>query len=770
MNHNDYLDANFRIFPLWGKKSDDSCACGDPECEAVLKHPRISNWQHSPHWSEEQIEVMEMSGQLSTGFGACVDNHLIIDVDPRNGGFESYELLKKALDIDFEDKSAFVVNTGGGGLHIYFKAPEGVALSSHLKQYVGIDFKSSGYVVGCGSLHASGAIYEKKKGHPCDIAENNPAPEVLISLLKKPDRIRAAISDSEFMDVSEDEIRGMLNAIDPDYDYDTWCSIGMGIHDATSGSDSGFLLWDSWSQNGNKYKSDEMDKKWHSFGKCVNPITLGTVIYHAEQGGWHRPVDFTMPVADQHESAKHELPFPIDSVDLLRPCGFVGQVTQWINDQCRYPRERLAVATAFNVVGNLVGLRHKDTYNDITANTMMLCVAGSGTGKEAVTQAGAEIMRVAKISAAVHGAIKSEQEIVRNVVRHQASFYVIDELGYLLQKIENARKKGGASYLDSVIGQLMSIYTKANGFYLIGGDLKDAVRDDMLKELSKLTKRLDSGECQDSLKTLLEERISHISTKVIPSIENGIEGPFLSLLGYTTPVSFDDLVTGEQATNGFISRCLLIREHETNPKRRKSFKPRPMDDTMKARIKLLQAGGVTPYDDVWRVEYTGHKVDVHTTPEAAEMLEACADWFEREGDKQKEITGLEAIIRRGYEATAKLSFIMACSDERLRTPVHVRYAFAFVISDMREKLRLAQTNILSSSKNAQDSATVLRNSIITAAGEDGEPLSVIKRRMKSKFDPRDIEAMLSQMVESGHIEEIRRETGGRPSVRYKSKR
>ena len=766
----DYLEGGFRIFPLWPIVDGGSCGCGDPECETAGKHPRMSNWQHAPHWSDEQIEVMEQTGQLDTGFGVCLDNHLVIDIDERNGGFESYERLKKDTGIDYEAESGFVVSTGGGGLHIYFSAPEGIALTGHLREYKGIDMKSSGYVVGNGSLHRSGATYERKKGFPQDLT---PAPQALIELLKKPERVRAKVGDNEYMDVSEDEIAEMLRFIPNDGDgmeYDDFVAIGMGVHDATQGN--GFHLWDDWARRSSKYDPKEMDKKWQSFGKCADPVTLGTVVYHAEENGWTRPVVLgnAAPVAEEQPSSG--LPLDTSSVDLLRPPGFVGDLTAWINDQCRYPRERLAVATALNCAGNIIGLRHLDTYNDITANTMFMCIAGSGTGKEAVTQAGAEIMRVAGMAPAVHGNIKSEQEIVRNVIKHQGSYYFIDELGYLLQKIENARKKGGASYLDGVVSIIMSIYTKASGHFLIGGDLKDGILSDQLDEIKRLTKQLDSGKLNEQMAREYEDRIKHISEAVIPSIDAGLRRPFLSMIGYTTPVSFDDLVTGEQATNGFISRCLLVREHETNPKRKKGFKPKPMPPALQARINYLHTGMVSASKEAfWRVEHTGDLVEVRTHSDAADALELVADWFEEEGERQKATTGLEAVIRRGYELVAKLSFIMGACDERIRTVEHVRWSFAFVVADMREKLRLAQTNILNGSKDSTDHATVLRNRILTLIGrDDGEPISVIKQRIgRGKYSPQDVELMVSDLEQRGIIERIEKQTKGRKSVRYRER-
>ena len=85
----DYLEAGFRIFPLWEITPQGTCGCGDPDCAAIGKHPRIQNWQQVPHWSDEQIETMDEMGQFDTGFGVCVDDHLVIDIDKRNGGFES---------------------------------------------------------------------------------------------------------------------------------------------------------------------------------------------------------------------------------------------------------------------------------------------------------------------------------------------------------------------------------------------------------------------------------------------------------------------------------------------------------------------------------------------------------------------------------------------------------------------------------------------------------------------------------------------------------
>ena len=237
-------------------------------------------------------------------------------------------------------------------------------------------------------------------------------------------------------------------------------------------------------------------------------------------------------------------------MDLKRPPGFVGELTQWINNQCLYARENLAVTSALQAVGNIAGLRYIDEQDGMSANLISFCVAGSSTGKEAIQQAFLECMRVSDMSQAVHGNIKSEQEIIRNLVRHQAAYYSIDELGIVLKKITNAGKSG-ATYLEGVIGLIMSTFSKSNSYLPVSGDLKD----ELLKEFGRERGALENKtkDCTDDELAFLESRIKQLEN-AIKNIDNGLEKPFLSMIGYTTPVTFNDLVTYEIATNGFISR------------------------------------------------------------------------------------------------------------------------------------------------------------------------------------------------------------------------
>ncbi|MNQ65760.1 hypothetical protein D3C85_802260 [compost metagenome] len=558
----------------------------------------------------------------------------------------------------------------------------------------------------------------------------------MLQLLEKPEHFRATYN-GESLDVTEAELAEMLGHISNNCDHETWYRCGMAVHHATGGT--GFAIWDNWSNGGDTYPGRaSLERRWHSFGKSANPVTLGTLMRYAEDAGWQSPVTFKATV--DFEQAKDGLPFSIDGVDLLRPPGFVGEVCKWINDQCRYPREHLAVATALTAMGNICGLRYTDDMDGVSANLFAFCVAGSATGKEAVQQAMADIHRAAGIHVATHGAIKSEQEIVRNLIRNQAAFYIIDEIGIFLQKIANAQKRGGAAYLDGVIGMLMAAYSKADGFMLLTGDTKDEVRKALTMELGQARKAISENEDRTGA---IARRVPQLE-RALEHIDNGLERPFLSLVGFTTPITFNDLVTAEQATNGFIGRSLLTEEKETSPRAKRGFKKRPMpDQMMHALAGIYMCGEYDPTNR--RVEYYGNKSRIRTEPQAAEMLGRALDWLEDHADLHKEATGLEAVVRRGYEIMAKISLILA-APEGVRTSEHVRWAFAMVRRDIETKTRLAYANM----REKDAPLEALRARIVSMLDVDhGETIAVMHNRTKKP--KAEILKVLAKLEDEGMV-------------------
>jgi len=144
-----YSEAGFAIFKLKGKK------------------PIAKQWQNSKYLMPDEVE--DYLEGWDGNFGVVLsDQDLVIDIDPRNFGCKACSQIKKLCEckkfikddphvrlakdtgIRFKDYGA-VVETGGGGLHIYMRLPKNVRIKERLKKIygLGIEFKSKGrYVVG----------------------------------------------------------------------------------------------------------------------------------------------------------------------------------------------------------------------------------------------------------------------------------------------------------------------------------------------------------------------------------------------------------------------------------------------------------------------------------------------------------------------------------------------------------------------------------------------------------------------------------------------
>ena len=103
----------------------------------------------------------------------------------------------------------------------------------------------------------------------------------------------------------------------------------------------------------------------------------------------------------------------------------------------------------------------------------------------------------------------------------------------------------------------------------------------LLQELQHIERKLE-----DKPDSILEDRVAAIEY-AIKGLENGIEKPFLSLIGFTTPVTFDNLVDYGSATNGFFARAFIFVEHETVPTAKVGFRKAPMSECFQLSLKCL---------------------------------------------------------------------------------------------------------------------------------------------------------------------------------------
>jgi putative DNA primase/helicase len=134
-------------------------------CESPAKHPRIINWNHLATRDESQIrewwkKYSEANVGILTGEYDS-QNWIVLDVDPKSGGFESLEELESKYG---KLPDTLTAVTGSGGRHYIFSAARGTVISNiqaSSKLGKGLDIRGkNGFIVAAGSTHGSGNKYE----------------------------------------------------------------------------------------------------------------------------------------------------------------------------------------------------------------------------------------------------------------------------------------------------------------------------------------------------------------------------------------------------------------------------------------------------------------------------------------------------------------------------------------------------------------------------------------------------------------------------------
>jgi hypothetical protein len=150
------------VIPLHTPRSG-VCSCGRASCSAPGKHSRVA-WKRRMR-EEADIGLIERwwrrwpDANLGVVTGA-VSGLVVLDVDPRHGGFDSLAVLEAVHGPIGPTVGA---STGGGGEHLYFRHPQTFVPCRSIAP--GLDVKGDGGLVVCPpSVHLSGHLYRWRPG------------------------------------------------------------------------------------------------------------------------------------------------------------------------------------------------------------------------------------------------------------------------------------------------------------------------------------------------------------------------------------------------------------------------------------------------------------------------------------------------------------------------------------------------------------------------------------------------------------------------------
>lgn len=169
----------FNVFPIW-EHDNGICLCGSEDCGNAGKHPldKWGRYQHRKQTREEVVMLFNEEEKIG-GIGAptgSINGVFVLDTDVK-AGRNGEQTIKEA---NLALPKTLTVRTGSGGLHRYFKIPEGKTIKNGNNLYPGVDIRGEGgYVVLPPSRHKNGEPYRVEVN--ADIAE---APEELLNWLK----------------------------------------------------------------------------------------------------------------------------------------------------------------------------------------------------------------------------------------------------------------------------------------------------------------------------------------------------------------------------------------------------------------------------------------------------------------------------------------------------------------------------------------------------------------------------------------------------------
>lgn len=99
------------------------------------------------------------------------------------------------------------------------------------------------------------------------------------------------------------DLKELLQYIDPaSLDYQGWINVGMALK--YEGYD--VEIWDEWSRTDTaRYHAGDCEKKWQTFNGSAAPVTAGTIVQMAKEGGWRygsdEPLDWDSVIGNKDD-------------------------------------------------------------------------------------------------------------------------------------------------------------------------------------------------------------------------------------------------------------------------------------------------------------------------------------------------------------------------------------------------------------------------------------------------------------------------------------
>lgn len=508
-----YAALGWHVFPVWGGK-DGKCKCGRA-CSSSGKHPvehLARKGQHDA--TTDPARIHAWWGQMpDAGIAVFLrpSGLMAVDIDPRNGGFETMDVIEAEHGPLTSDVYQFTQN---GGEHRVFTLADSVGIPGKLGP--GVDLKHNGYIVLAPTQGVVGKYDWEASSDPLQGPVPSPLPDWLRGQRPVEPAKDAPASAVRFVTPEQvAELRDALTHLDQN-DRDTWVRCGLALR--TLGQ-VGWNIWTEWSQTSPKFDPVDQIRVWRS----LRPADIGfeSIFFAAQQVGWVNPLAGKMPAATPAVDAK--LPPPADPAPpapSFHLPGVLGQVQDWIDATARKPQPMFAIQAAIAFGAAVLGRRYVTTQRN-WPSLYLLNIGKSASGKEHAKWAIERLLDACQLERLVGpDSYTSDSGVLSSLHRQPCHVAVVDEFGKVLEAASIKHSARGASTMRA----LMEVWGRADGTLRPQGYSTFGMTD---MEVDKITAK-------------------------------SVRNPALTLLAMTTPDTFFDTLGSAAARDGFLNRFLVV--------------------------------------------------------------------------------------------------------------------------------------------------------------------------------------------------------------------
>jgi hypothetical protein len=249
----------------------------------AAKHSNGRNWGMTKDPAEIRADFQKWPRAgigIPTGW---INRIFVIEADTKKGhGVDGLAALAALEAKHGKLPATLMVMSPSGSVHRYYQHPGEAFKIKNSDGTIapGVDIRGDGGMVLAPPSVRKDGVYKWLNNKPIAIA-----PQWLLTMVVlKEEQVRNAAAADDAATADDARIRRALAFIPnpDDNSWTNWSNLGLAIFRATSGSSTGFALFDAWSQRSAKYDASYTEKTWAGFERCPpNRIGAETIFFLA---------------------------------------------------------------------------------------------------------------------------------------------------------------------------------------------------------------------------------------------------------------------------------------------------------------------------------------------------------------------------------------------------------------------------------------------------------------------------------------------------------